>query len=149
MLNGAGWEGGAGSEHIINKIKSAGHRLTKARQSIIALFINIKHPLSAGDIITALADIKLRVNITTVYRELDFLENQGIIKELKLCDSSKKYELWSDTHHHHIVCVKCSKIQCIKLNECMKSQEQIAANQSNYLIINHTLNFYGLCPGCL
>lgn len=134
---------------IIAQLKVQGCKITKAREAIINIFLNIRSPLSAGEILDNLKNIKINVNKTTVYRELDFLKDKTLVKELHIGDGKRRYELRDDTHHHHVICLKCDKIECVELPECIKKQEHMASMKSNYKIIEHSLKFYGICPNCL
>ncbi len=58
---------------ITKKLKSDGFKLTKIRIGIVDAFIKAKNPLAAKDLIDMFYDLKIKVNKTTIYRELDFL----------------------------------------------------------------------------
>ncbi len=97
-------------DEIINKIRSIGHRITKARGLVAELFINSSEPLTAQALILGLHTLGLKVNKTTVYRELTFLLDNEIIKSIDFGDGVKRYELQENEHHHHIICVNCKKV---------------------------------------
>ncbi len=132
---------------ILKSLKQKGCRLTTVRKAILSLFATANNPLSSLDIQKSLTKNKIRANKTTVYRELDFLKNLNIIEEFQFSDRIKRYEISSD-HHHHIICIKCNKTECVTLAENLKKQEKIIEKNKKFKIVNHSLEFYGFCHAC-
>ena len=135
-------------ESIIDTVKSKGYRLTKAREGIIRVFLKIKVPLSALDLNLQLEKLNIRVNKTTIYREIDFLKSQKIIRELPFGDGKKRFEKWPDNHHHHLICISCDSIECIELKGCLEDEEKKILKKNNFKTIKHSLEFQGLCAKC-
>lgn len=136
-------------DQIISKIKSAGHRITKARSQIIELFINSSIPINITDIKLALENLDTKVNRTTIYRELDFLLKEKVIQEIELGENKKRYELLSeDNHHHHIICINCKKIEDVELHTDLSKEEATIDKEKNFKTLNHSLEFFGLCSNC-
>ncbi|MFA6189932.1 MAG: transcriptional repressor [Candidatus Staskawiczbacteria bacterium] len=134
-------------KEILLRLKKEGFRSTTIRKSILDLFYKFKKPLSSQDIQKYLKQKNIKANKTTVYRELDFLKNQNIIEEFQLDDKIKRYEILS-SHHHHTVCIKCREIKCIEFSKDLESQEKEIEKNNKFKIINHSLEFYGLCHAC-
>lgn len=111
------------------------------------MLVRAKAPLAAPEILQALEKKKLAVNKTTVYRELDFLLEQDIAQEVEFGDKKKRYEI-SDKHHHHVVCVECKNVEDVDLQQDLDEAERKIAKQKGYTIINHSLEFFGLCANC-
>ncbi len=111
-------------------------RNTKARNQILSIFTNTPYPVSAMDLLK-----EVKVNKTTIYRELSFLENTGFIKEVDFGDGKKRYELKEARHHHHLVCLDCKKVTDIEIEENFKLPRE-------FKVIKHNLEFFGLCVNC-
>ncbi|MEK7528370.1 MAG: transcriptional repressor, partial [Patescibacteria group bacterium] len=79
--------------HIIEKLKSNGHRITAVRRALLDFFAKNGRPASAPEILSHLENNRLRVNKTTVYRELLFLKKNGIVTEIQFRDGMMRYEL--------------------------------------------------------
>lgn len=135
-------------ESVIKKIKSKGHRITKVRGLVAELFINSSEPLTAQDIILGLESLGLKVNKTTVYRELFFLLNNEIIKAIDFGDGVKRYELLGEEHHHHIICINCKKVEDVDLAADLEKDEAKIEKDKKFKILNHSLEFFGLCSNC-
>jgi len=135
-------------EHILVQLKTDGHRFTQIRKAIIDLLIKSPEPFSSPDLQSLLLQKKISVNKTTVYRELAFLKKQNIVRELQFRDSVKRYEITPENHHHHIVCVNCEKVEDVELKKDLDETERIISKSMNFKIINHSLEFFGLCAKC-
>ena len=134
-------------EIILKRLRERGNRITKVRREMVALLVKAQAPLAALDILQVLEKKKLQVNKTTVYRELDFLGENNIVQEVEFGDKKKRYEI-SDKHHHHVVCVQCKRVEDVDLEKDLDMEERKIAKQKGYKIINHSLEFFGLCAKC-
>ncbi len=136
------------SKAILNRFRSDGHRITKARENILKIFLASTVPISAAELNSCLVTVNVIVNKTTIYREIDFLKKKEIIRELQFGDGKKRFEKWPDNHHHHLVCISCDSIECIELDGCLEAEESKILRENNYKTINHSLEFEGLCGKC-
>lgn len=133
---------------LLAKVRSRGGRLTKTRIAILSGFLAASKPLSPIEIIAYLAGEKIQVNKTTVYRELSFLLENNLIREVRLLEGKAAlYEL-SNEHRHHLICLKCRQIQNLPANHQLCQQEKIINQQNDFKILDHSLEFYGLCKKC-
>lgn len=133
---------------LLAKVRSRGGRLTKTRIAILSGFLAANKPLSPIEIIAYLAGEKIQVNKTTVYRELSFLLENNLIREVRLLEGKAAlYEL-SNEHRHHLICLKCRQIQNLPINHQLCQQEKIINQQNDFKILDHSLEFYGLCKKC-
>ncbi|MDP3957144.1 MAG: Fur family transcriptional regulator [bacterium] len=136
-------------KEIFTALKTHHLRLTKTRKALIELFFLCETPLSAQDILRELCEARRAVNKTTVYRELERLQKIGIIGTVQLGDRKQYYELVASEHHHHLVCLKCEKVENIVLDEKkLKEEAKRAAAVKNFLTLRHSLEFFGLCKMC-
>ncbi len=112
------------------------------------ILTNAKQPLSPVDLGVLLRKNGILVNKTTIYRELDFLKDEKIIRELRLNDTAKHYELVPDNHHHHLICLDCKKIEHVELDGDLDREEKKISKNTKFKILNHSLEFYGICKSC-
>lgn len=136
------------TDAIEELLKRKGHKVTKVRHALISLLEKVSHPISVGEILQLLAKVKLTPNKTTIYRELFFLKKEGIILEIQLGEDKKRYETAFRTHHHHVVCIKCEKVEDVILSEELHNEEKKIEKEKNFTIVNHSLEFFGFCSNC-
>jgi Fe2+ or Zn2+ uptake regulation protein len=133
---------------IFTKLRSAGHRLTPARRCLITALMTNLVPLSVAELNALLKQEQIDINITTIYRELEFLKQQGIIHELQFGEDLKRFEFGLGTHHHHIRCLNCQTITEITIPHTLTKEIANIEQQTNYKVIDHSLEFVGLCANC-
>ncbi len=125
------------------QLKELGLRMTPIRKNIVEILYQAKSPLSVGDILT-----RLKANKTTVYREMDSLLYHGLLNSIDLGDGTKRYELSTKGHHHHLICIKCKSITELHLADDFTKEEALIASQEKFKVLRHALEFFGLCQSC-
>ena len=135
-------------ENALLELKNRGLKITKYRTALLESFFTTDHPFSVQEILDILQERGLEPNKTTVYRELDVLIEQGIVKELDLGDNRKRYEFAHLDHHHHLICTQCNSISDVVLDEDFVNIEKKVQKTNNFTITDHLLEFYGLCSRC-
>ena len=127
----------------LEDLKAKGFRITKARAAILELLVKSNAPISADEIVLGLG-----VNKSTVYRELDFLESQDLITDIRLDNAKNMYESKSKNHHHHLYCIKCKKIEEVDMDKDLDSFEKKLEKDTKFKIKKHSLEFFGICLTC-
>lgn len=115
---------------------------------LVELLVNSAEPLSAIDIIESFKQKNNPVNKTTVYRELDTLMTANLVKEIDFGEGKKRYELDTNKHHHHLVCLNCKKSEDVELQADLDKEEQRVEKETGFEIKSHSLEFFGLCKNC-
>lgn len=123
-----------------------GLRVTAARKAIIEILQEGHDPLSIEALLTRLP--KKTADQATVYRTLESFMEKGIVRQVVLSPERALYELAGDDHHH-IVCVRCGRIEHIELKDCADfEKEALTASKDFKKIERHTLELYGICKKC-
>ena len=88
-----------------------------------------------------------KVGLTSIYRSLDLFESLGMVFRINN-GSSVRYKLCElEDHHHHIICKACGNV--VELNFCdISDWSKKVSESTGYQVIDHQLNFYGLCKDC-
>jgi Fur family ferric uptake transcriptional regulator len=122
-------------------------RLTSQRQVIIEELEKVKSHPTANEIHDIVRKRLPRIGLGTVYRNLELLAGKGIIKKLEVGGEQKRFD--GDTSpHYHIRCVKCNRVEDIFI-ERHKGLEKSAASCCSYKILDHHVQFSGICSHCL
>lgn len=132
------------SKQLIQSLQERGYRVTQVRSTMIEIFVKHHAPLSAEELLKLIPD----THKTTVYRELAFLEEQNLVKKIEFGDGIRRYELTELEHHHHLVCVSCKKVTDIHLEGDLDAEEKKISRKTGFKILNHSLEFFGMCPKC-
>jgi len=124
-------------------------RLTKTRNVFVEIFSQNEAPLSVQDILKEFSCHHIKVNKTTVYRELERLQEVGIMNSVELGDRKKYYELASREHHHHLVCLRCERVEDVDMDEKkLFEEEKKVSREKGFTVLRHSLEFFGLCKKC-
>jgi len=87
-----------------------------------------------------------KISLGTVYRNLDMLKDQGLVMELDYGKHFSRFD--GNPHpHYHVVCVKCGRVEDLKVPVKGYLEEEVA-DVSGYEVIEHRLEFRGICPRC-
>lgn len=129
-------------------LKRKGLKNTKRRAAILGILERQPLPITAEQIFMKLGRQEVPTSLSTVYRELDSLENSGLVSKMKISDSSKAlYEYNRMIHKHYLICLGCKKM--IEIDACpLKSFEEKLEEQTHFTITDHKLDLYGYCPEC-
>ena len=138
------------TESILSSLGGQGFRITRLRKAIVGIFAVNDLPISADELMELLRSGKTSFNRASVYREIAFLKERGVIQEIQfLHERVKRYELASLDHHHHLVCLRCNRVEDIILENDLVDQERSILKSKGFKVTNHMLEFHGICRGCL
>lgn len=131
-----------------DELKKVGLKVTVPRLKILQLLEKSKeHHLSAEDVYRLLLDSGEDIGLATVYRVLTQFEEAGLVVRHHFEGGQSVFEMDHGTHHDHLVCVKCGRVEEFVDSIIEKRQEEIAKN-AGYSITDHSLNIYGICAKC-
>ncbi|MEJ6591301.1 MAG: ferric iron uptake transcriptional regulator [SAR86 cluster bacterium] len=129
-------------------LKDAGLKITLPRIKILQILESSKvHHLSAEDVYKHLLQNDEEIGLATVYRVLTQFESAGLVIRHHFEGGHSVFELSTNDHHDHLVCVKCGLVEEFHDEEIERRQENIALERG-FELTDHNLNLYGLCPQC-
>lgn len=121
-------------------------RLTSQRQVILEELRKVKSHPTANEVYDMVRKRLPRIGLGTVYRNLDLLAEKGIINKLEVGGEQKRFD--GDTsQHYHIRCMECDRVEDIFI-ERPEVLEKSAAASCNYQILDHHVQFSGICASC-
>jgi Fur family ferric uptake transcriptional regulator len=130
------------------ELKNSGLKITLPRIKILEILENsMVHHLSAEDVYKHLLQNDEEIGLATVYRVLTQFEDAGLVIRHHFEGGHSVFELSSEDHHDHLVCVKCGRVEEFHDEEIERRQRNIAAERG-FELTDHNLNLYGLCPAC-
>lgn len=131
------------------ELKASGLKATQPRIKILEIFQqNAVRHLSAEDVYRLLLAENLEIGLATVYRVLSQFEQAGILTRNFFEAGKAVYELNEGTHHDHIVCLNCGRVEEFHDSEIEKRQKTVA-REHGFEMVDHALALYGYCvPAC-
>ena len=135
-------------EQSATHARTVGGQGTAQGRAVLAALATSKRFRTAQHLYSKLRTDGSVVGLTTVYRNLRRLADEGAIHAVQLPDRQVAYRLCSDdVPHHHLVCMQCGAGVEIKSPEIEELVVDIAASRG-YSEVNHRMEIFGLCPAC-
>ncbi len=131
------------------ELKSSGLKATLPRLKILEIFHRNSESggprhLSAEDVHDALLADNLDVGLATVYRVLGQFEQAGLLARSNFEAGHAVFELNEGTHHDHLVCLTCGRVEEFVDGEIERRQQKVAAERG-FQLQDHALALYAVC----
>ncbi|GLX10264.1 MULTISPECIES: Fur family transcriptional regulator [Microbispora] len=91
------------------ELRARGYRITPQRQLVLEAVTELGHA-TPEDICSRVQQTARGVNISTVYRTLELLEELGLVTHTHLGHGAPTYHLASEADHVHLVCRGCGEV---------------------------------------
>jgi Fe2+ or Zn2+ uptake regulation protein len=135
-------------QHAIDQLREAGVRLTPQRALVLDVVYHSDGHLTADEVYEQVRAQSPYVDLSTVYRNLVFLRQQGLIGELRLEGQPARFEaVRSGQEHHHAVCTNCGAMLEVEHAD-LASLEAILLDRYGFRLEPVHLTLPGLCQAC-
>lgn len=130
-------------------LRKAGLKVTLPRLKVLEILetSDLRH-MSAEDVYKALLDVGEEIGLATVYRVLTQFEGAGLVSRLSIEGGHAVFELQDGSHHDHLLCVRCGKIEEF-FDEVIEQRQKAIAKEKGWEMTDHSLYIYGICQTCL
>src|SRR3954464_15672440 len=130
----------------IEELKNTGLKATLPRLKILDVFQRgAQRHMTAEDVFRVLLEERSDIGLATVYRVLTQFEQAGILSRSHFEGGKAMYELNEGTHHDHMVCLDCGRVEEFYDAEIEKRQQAVA-KAKGFEIADHALSLYAHCP---
>ena len=141
-------------DHVAESCTARGKQLTTKRKLVLKALLHADKALSAYDLVDYCKEhFEETIQAMTVYRVLDFLENEHFAHKLKV---SNKYIMCSHIlcDHDHgtpqfLICSKCDKITEQTIAPIIMTGLQSQAKQKGFTVTQPQLEISGVCDECV
>lgn len=131
-------------------IRRVGLKVTLPRVKILEIMeSNSARHMTAEDVYKALLENGEEIGLATVYRVLTQFVSAGLVERHHFEGGQAVFELDRGTHHDHIVCMQCGRVEEF-VDETIERCQQKIAEKRGFTITDHALIIYGSCtkPDC-
>lgn len=119
-------------------------KLTRQRLIVLNAIIGTGKPFSASDLHE---NLESEMDLATIYRNLEMLCGEGIIRQVMNEKERQYYELACEHNpeHPHFYCNSCGKIYCMKREKPIRLKSGLP---QDFTIEQTVLQYRGICPDC-
>jgi Fur family ferric uptake transcriptional regulator len=97
------------SDDLRSKLRDSGYRLTPQRELILDAVDTLGHA-TPDEVFAEVRKKSSALNVSTVYRTLEVLEELGLVRHAHLSDRAPTYHTVREHEHFHVVCRNCHKV---------------------------------------
>ena len=128
-------------------------RNTRQRQAVLDALDHAGRALTPNEILELAQASVASLNLSTIYRNLNALQDDARIVKVMLPGQAARFETAcasrdGDTahhhHHHHFHCTACDRVYT--LHACPGSMKELAPQ--GFVVRAHEVTLHGLCADC-
>lgn len=137
---------------IESVLSQHGYRITGPRAAIVETMLRYDHPFTAEQLVAALRENPAvapgrPTGRATIYRTLEILAAVDVLTRLIQPDGHPAYIWDSLGHRHHLVCSTCGT--AVAFTSCPVDElVRDLTKNTDYVIHDHMLEVFGICPRC-
>jgi Fur family transcriptional regulator, ferric uptake regulator len=133
-------------EEVLDIFRARGGRITNSRRLLLHALVDKPRDRTAEELALEVHDAAPDINLSTIYRNLDELEQLGIVIHAHLGHGPATYNL-AALAHGHLVCDKCGAV-IEAPGELFQDLENAAQTRYGFEIDPHHFAVPGLCQTC-
>lgn len=126
-------------------LRNMGLKATLPRLKVLDLFQHSKQRhMTAEDVYKLLLEENADIGLATVYRVLTQFEQAGLLMRHHFESGKAVFELNEGSHHDHLVCLQCGRVEEFFDAEIERRQAKVAKDRG-FTIHEHSLYIYADC----
>jgi Fur family ferric uptake transcriptional regulator len=126
----------------IDALRDSGLRLSTARRLVLDALFDAEGPVTAAHLSRTLS-----LDESSVYRNLELLEDRGVVRHLHLGHSPGLYVLASENDVEYLYCERCAKVTAVTPDRLDPVREQVRREFGYTPRFTH-FAIVGLCLDC-
>jgi Fur family ferric uptake transcriptional regulator len=133
---------------FLERLRERGFRLTPQREMVLQAMHEVEGHATAEEVYARVGALSSAVDLSTVYRTLELLQELRLVAAIDLGDGQRRYELLGmHGQHHHLLCRACGRLIRVEQEEMRGLLEGLAAAYDFCAEPEH-LVIEGLCADC-
>jgi Fur family ferric uptake transcriptional regulator len=133
---------------FIHSLRERGFRMTPQREMVLGVLHQVEGFVTVEELFQRVRALSAAVDISTVYRTLDLLQEFELVAAIEGSDGQRRYDLLTDHGPHiHLVCSSCGEVIGAAVDTIQASLREIAA-QYGFAVDWAQLQLPGRCARC-
>jgi Fur family transcriptional regulator, ferric uptake regulator len=137
-----------GPETVLNALRSRGLRVSTARRVVIGTLFDAQRPVGAEEIAAGLDGRRPQLDLASVYRNLETLEQLGIVRHLHVGHRPGRYALTGSGEREYLACERCAELVEVDSRELDDARSEIRERFGYEVRFTH-FPIVGTCPDCI
>lgn len=133
------------ADSVLRTLRERGLRISMARRAIVKYLFDAGGPVSAQQIATGLGGTP--PDLASVYRNLETLEEHGVVRHFHAGHGAGRYVLASGGEPEYLACDRCGAIREIDRRE-LEPLRAAVRKRFGYKVEFSQFPMMGLCPRC-
>lgn len=129
-----------------DRLRESGHRLTPQRELVLTAVERLGHA-TPDEVYAEVRTHSSAINLSTVYRTLELLDELGLIHHAHLSDRAPTYHSTSGHEHSHLVCRGCRTVISVERTAMEAALGPLASRHGFAPDYGH-LAVFGTCADC-
>lgn len=127
-------------------LRAQGYRITPQRQLVLRAVDDLRHA-TPEEILAEVQKTASGVNLSTVYRTLEVLEEVGLVSHAHLGHGAPTYHSRTEHLHVHLVCSQCGDVQGVDADVALSMVVALQNDVGFETDVSH-LSLQGRCAKC-
>jgi Fur family transcriptional regulator, ferric uptake regulator len=127
-------------------LRAGGYRVTPQRQLVLEAVARLEHA-TPEEIHAEVRQTAHGINVSTIYRTLELLEQLGLVKHSHIHHGAPSYHLTEHAQHVHLVCRQCERITEVDQSAVTPLVLALEEREGFATDVGH-LTVFGLCASC-
>ncbi|PST17261.1 transcriptional repressor [Mesorhizobium plurifarium] len=128
-------------EELEGILREGGVRVTRQRAAILKILAEAEDHPDASELHRRAKEIDATVSLSTVYRTLSALEQQGVVQRHAFENATARFETADAPHHDHLIDIETGDVIEFRSDKIEQLQAEIAA-ELGYELVRHRLELY-------
>ena len=128
------------------RLRGSGYRLTPQRELVLGAVEKLGHA-TPEEVLACVRESSSAINLSTVYRNLEVLEELGLVRHAHLSDRVATYHSTTEHEHFHIVCRKCQRVVSVDPEVATGFADRLRSELGFEPDLGHLVVF-GACVEC-
>ena len=129
------------------RLRDHGFRITPQRQLVLEAVEHLRHG-TPEEILFEVQRTASGVNLSTVYRTLEVLEEVGLVTHAHIGHGAPTYHAVDDHVHIHLVCDRCKAVMSVDSEVARSMVDNLRADHGFETDISH-VSIHGTCAKCM
>ncbi len=129
------------------RLRAQGYRITPQRQLVLEAVETLRHG-TPEEILTEVQRHATGVNLSTIYRALEVLEEVALVTHSHIGHGAPTYHCVDDHTHIHLACDACGAVASISAEVLEPLARTLRADLGFDIDVSHVA-FHGRCRNCV